>query len=434
MRWIRRVLWLAPWGCWVALGVGLYRQLPRQLGREIAVLPLKEDEHSAGFIDGREVLVTESGLFEKTVFRLWNPRTGQLVQTLDKASLCVKQGFAIFHQDDPFIKEVLDLTNGDRKTIRMFPSFRFHPSKPWMMAKDEIAPHVYRFLAVDLSTGKCRTFGPTWKEPEEYRGASFVSDTEFLVSIMTRIGPIDRDADSSPKYKVRREYWTVDGMAAPPIMLEDDDSRGSDLRHDRMLVLRSEGYPSNAYVINHRTNAMILDLQAVNDTKDGIKRGTGLPRLSLDGRKLVSGNGVIWDVDSRLEVWQPRKHERVREVDPDRHILRCVEWWDDLFDPPPGVKRLVTDSIREFETGAFRYRTWEHPSLSDISSDGRLGIIENRVYEMPPRVNWLLLAICQSILALPLILLWAVLRWRRIRRTRLALSLSVNHPVSRPPL
>jgi hypothetical protein len=32
-----------------------------------------------------------------------------------------------------------------------------------------------------------------------------------------------------------------------------------------------------------------------------------------------------------------------------------------------------------------------------------------------PTVNWPLLALCQTILALPLVLLWAMLRWRRMR-------------------
>jgi len=37
----------------------------------------------------------------------------------------------------------------------------------------------------------------------------------------------------------------------------------------------------------------------------------------------------------------------------------------------------------------------------------------------PLPVNWPLLTLCQTILALPLILLWAALRWRRNRRLRL---------------
>jgi hypothetical protein len=32
MRWLKRSLWISAWGVWAWLGVGLYRQLPREPG------------------------------------------------------------------------------------------------------------------------------------------------------------------------------------------------------------------------------------------------------------------------------------------------------------------------------------------------------------------------------------------------------------------
>jgi hypothetical protein len=69
------------------------------------------------------------------------------------------------------------------------------------------------------------------------------------------------------------------------------------------------------------------------------------------------------------------------------------------------------------ETGELIYRstwgdTWIPPHL--FNADGTLGVANGgRVYRLPPSVNWPLIALCQAFLALPLVLLWVILRWRR---------------------
>ena len=66
------------------------------------------------------------------------------------------------------------------------------------------------------------------------------------------------------------------------------------------------------------------------------------------------------------------------------------------------------------ETGKVLHRYWGFGGLGCISNDGRLAVdTDGTVYEMPLRVNWPLLAACQTVLASPLILLWLGLGWRR---------------------
>src|SRR5262245_44330804 len=89
----------------------------------------------------------------------------------------------------------------------------------------------------------------------------------------------------------------------------------------------------------------------------------------------------------------------------------------------PAYRRTTRGAIY----GPGRYRCRDALPLIEASrsADGTK-IVEYHedacVRRFPPRVDWSLLAICQTILALPLVLLWTVLRWRRMRRTRLANS------------
>jgi len=72
----------------------------------------------------------------------------------------------------------------------------------------------------------------------------------------------------------------------------------------------------------------------------------------------------------------------------------------------------------ERDTGKVMKRLWwtDFMKLEFESADGSL-VAGNQgaIYRAPP-VNWPILALCQTILALPLVFLWAVLRWRRRRK------------------
>jgi hypothetical protein len=92
-------------------------------------------------------------------------------------------------------------------------------------------------------------------------------------------------------------------------------------------------------------------------------------------------------------------------------------------DPLSLAEKYLKDDWRtivmvERGTGTVLKRFWwtDFMKLEFESADGTL-VAGNQgaIYHAPP-VNWPILALCQTILTLPLIMLWAVLRWRRQRR------------------
>src|SRR4051812_723637 len=67
-----------------------------------------------------------------------------------------------------------------------------------------------------------------------------------------------------------------------------------------------------------------------------------------------------------------------------------------------------TDPDRD---GSVVYRCWRLTNTERVGSpDGRLMVDEDwNVYALLPRANWPLLALCQSVLAIPLLLPWLAL-------------------------
>jgi len=72
---------------------------------------------------------------------------------------------------------------------------------------------------------------------------------------------------------------------------------------------------------------------------------------------------------------------------------------------------------RDFATASLRYRFRGNVNFACISPNALLGATsQGAVYTLPPRINWLLLILCQTILALPIVLVWLTLRSRRKRQ------------------
>jgi hypothetical protein len=124
------------------------------------------------------------------------------------------------------------------------------------------------------------------------------------------------------------------------------------------------------------------------------------------------------DRERHFGPWRPGVGERSRwEVLNDRNwVTESGDWLSTIEHRFP--KDWWTIRFKDADTGRIAFREWEidwsrfrYQSDNDVfvaSEDG-----EVRRY---PVVNWPLLVLCQTILALPLILLLAILRWRRKRQ------------------
>jgi hypothetical protein len=52
---LHRAFWLGSWSFWAWLGVGLYRELPREMSPDLAALRLGGSERAAGFLGGNNL-------------------------------------------------------------------------------------------------------------------------------------------------------------------------------------------------------------------------------------------------------------------------------------------------------------------------------------------------------------------------------------------
>jgi hypothetical protein len=133
-----------------------------------------------------------------------------------------------------------------------------------------------------------------------------------------------------------------------------------------------------------------------------------------------TGNHHVWRVDGL--PWRKGDAEDLYLHDGDSAfyvVERWHHWWNGL-EPEA---RFTTMALRSVQSGDLICRTTYDQWIEreNTNAAATLGVkSDGTVHSLPHRVNWPLLALCHSILALPIVLLWAVLRWRRKRRLRLA--------------
>src|SRR5262245_58348328 len=88
MKHLIGVFWLLAWSVWFILGVGLYRELPRELGPVVRVLPFQSRERTMGFLpDGKSVAtMLLPGRNGPTTIFVYDVETGNRVRTISGPS------------------------------------------------------------------------------------------------------------------------------------------------------------------------------------------------------------------------------------------------------------------------------------------------------------------------------------------------------------
>jgi len=326
---------------------------------------------------------------------------------------------------------ILDVVKGEWRRVSdlWMRNAMHHPTRPWLLFQ-AWAPSMATttpIVVFDYEAQKevFRRDLPIWNLPEP---APFFAGEE-RVAIPYR-GPL-----SNPSRSGRRsvEVWRI---GEPPM----HESTTADVHLGRAEVRSASAsrvaFADTSPAIIHVFDTILGRVVFSGPTPDrfsiatlrafgmpAITSGLSSPTISGSGRRVFgSYPATLWDIDSGLVVWKAGPHEMAWGADSDEQF-QVIEKWSNLWTRwlPNATLQYVTYAFRSLETGALIYRIAEKVPLrpSNRNAAGTLAVADDgRVYRLPFAVNWMLLALCQLVLAMPLVGLWAVMRWRRARRAK----------------
>jgi hypothetical protein len=446
MAWLKRCFWLSAWGVWLWLGVGLARELPRDLGPVLCKLLLEDGEYLCGFLnDGTAVSrLAESGE-NASRYQTWDVATGRRINDWNGPTSgspwwdLLRLGFVAGENDkaykakgEPKPFQLLDLRTGSwmplGSTFLRLPYE--HPIKPWLVLEDtsggELAVHVFDVEAKRWLF-EWRRERPKHRSDESFGEAWFEGDNLVIVFEVVKRNKEGR----SIYWNLERQWlerWHVPTkkliesvvIDPPGVIVEKPGPSG------RMIVAGRNGRRKATAVVDASTLKTVFssddpDQGEVSWQESSVAR-IPTQRLSASGRMLLSDIGRLWDIERNRIVWQVQ--QETESIDDHQHsptAFRVFENWKPLLEKVHSRYELTTVAVRDMETGAVQYRTFDGANFSTASPNGTILYSSSGViYGSLPPVKWRLLAICQTILALPLVLLWAMLRWRRKRLRRTA--------------
>jgi hypothetical protein len=439
MRILKLVPWLAAWSAWAWLGVGLHRELPRELGPPLAQLPIKAPK-PLEFVGDSNVIAVAKGQWAPSPpeYELYDALTGRLIgerkcppsyDLAAEAYHSLRRGVLLHrYRREPHEPlgttglERIDVMTNERKrlTNRDFSSANLHGEKPLLIV---VEPNDggERIRVLDINTGEelcCINDGQVHA----------IDSTPFFLPDAKRLAvPITRKPESS-----MLEIWTI---AKPSVMEASQPHPAS----QRLSSVSNNGL----YARRHHSEferIEVVDLYSGNvvfttpSDKPGAKRRSAIadqpPVISDDGRLIFDySSETFWNVENGRLVWQSADYENAVPVMKDHLQVRerWSRWWS-----PTNVRmdKFTTTAFRNYETGRvdWRVRGFRMPQYLNGPVTLAADAFGN-VYRWPPPVNGPLLAACQAVLALPIVMTWFVLRWlkRRAVRRRGLLTPSFGH-------
>jgi len=440
MKWLKRSLWLAAWGVWVWLGFGLARELPRDL-EVVCKLPVDQADYQIGFLKGTDhvAVVRRTDTWEPLI-SVFDAATGELIRET-KSPLF--RGFAWFPDDgdDPplvYANVFETIPPGHDRGLREYNL----ATGVWRKVCDEhhnivgidprtrialcIKPNVVvsAFTFLDLETGK-----PLFVR-EVPSGWGAIPLAQIIKDAGVAVLPLAIWEKGAPRGEaVKLEIWRL----GPPVTLERtiNVTGHQSLLNDTpggLLALPRDGTPSALDVYDLKANRWIY--RGPSDAYDhpNSKYSGNAWTLSPTGKTATNGLG-IWNIETGRRIWKASFHEIGM---PDRKGgIRVLEQWYRVWEKWLPDFIFETYAWRDIDDGKLLLRAAiVQPSFPSELNDARTLAVaqDGTVYRMPPPINWKLLAICQSILASPLVFLWALHRWRAARLQRALASIPSVQP------
>jgi hypothetical protein len=434
-RFLKRFCWFFVWGAWLWLGVGLHRELPRELGPPLGVLPLDRGDHLVGFIKSDGLVVADEAalgdqrrlnVYDVDAARLRHRLQGPLVWNGGKVPDWHGLAIGLGRGEDGSSQsmQAIDLRTGDRRRLgpASWTVLAVHPSKPLVAFKDrswnENRPFVF---IIDVQT--CERVCEWTDRQDDLRGVAFpngqfLGNDDFLV-----FGTRQLDGGR------RRVHHLVHVSVGKGELgrLAIDQPRAAvhlPMRGGRFVLQRAEGDGGVVEVVEFPTGRVLFSSANLSPElrQASAADWNSIPKLSPSGRSLFTWEGKLWDVAEGRLLWAPSKIDVVVQRDPPGDVFAVDESWSPVWEWFRIQRNTATTAVRSLETGRVLYRYWGDADLECVSSDCLRAVDRSgSVYELPLRADWPLLAFCQVVLGTPILSVWLVF-WRRRRRLqRLAL-------------
>ena len=434
-RWIPRCLWLLAWTVWLWLGWGLYKELPREWGPVSARLPLRDSDTPKGFIAGEDLFVTDNNAIGNgaqqryTVWEVGAERRREEVvgpTNWNGGRAAIDQGVAVglFRGSEgsgPEEMQSVDLRTGAAK--------RLGPPTWSLLALDRTAARAAfvsdvgarvraKLIVVDTRTGERLVEWTDAAGRLEIRDGQFLDGADELAITATAVGAVKVDEPQTivhlsasrgelKRFRVGRPKSFVGPMG----------------RSGRVLTFGSEdGVTGIAEVWEIATPRMVFSSESLPAElrTHAEEEWNSPPRLSADGRRLLTDRPSLWSVDEHRPLWDKTDVDLTRTGEPTASLFQIQEDWAPVLDLLHIKHNSTTWAVRSFETGRVVFRSWKDVDLSCVSSDNRRFVdSEGGVRPFPPPANWIGVILAEAVLASPMVLLWLALRWRR-RKARMA--------------
>jgi hypothetical protein len=442
MNHFKGVFWLLAWSAWFVLGIGLHKELPRKFGKPVCTLPI--DLRTASLLDfigesNEFVVRSPFGVGTKNVpatITVFDAQTGETLRQCqgpefpfgilgDSDSQC-RRG-VLFSSQGPMADGTI--ANGIFRLDLLAMSWEMvsgrqtnfvvmHPTKPLIAFQCKAGPNVkLRELFIHDYEKRRETFvcEGEFGDGNDFR-CFFLANPDRVVVISTKRM---RDKEES---KNLIEIWNVE--STPRLEQRIDDLPAffaSQLSSNgRLLVLLGQIKTAtlDVYDLNERCFLFSRLSSDGSASEPRLKRQRSMA-LSADGTTMFGGTPMaLWNVDTARAF---RRFSSFEDVYANNANDLCLifENWHRIWEPWFAGFNVQTLAYYRLGSGRLIHRQVSTLQLASQRWDGNpcLAVAEDgNVYRLPLPVNWTWLALCQTVLASPLALLW----WRQKRRARLS--------------
>jgi len=288
-----------------------------------------------------------------------------------------------------------------------------HPQQPLVAFYDDEEPG--SVVVANYRTGE-KLF--QYKLPRQYLlGAApvFFGDDRIVLPLEPLFGKPPDGSWLFTIFKIAMPAEPLRTIHGPPVGRETTSTASG-----RIAFLTTQ--PPGVGVFDVEREAVLFQKPAAEESKASKRGTTNAPVIAASGRSVVSHKHGLLNAETGISLWRPGAFETIG-ASSNLDYFTVHENWSALWAGITSKWRLETTAWRSVETGELIWRTWNStPVAPRLRNAARTLVLMNdgAVRRLPLRVNWMLLAVCQAVLALPLVLLWVVLRLRARRRRRIA--------------